>query len=100
MHYILAFAVHSNRSLDDRLKELDALYLGETNKYDGLKIVAFRHLQEAWEHPPYAYVDGSNQWREADDDGYESSWRHEWMKAALDMATDYLTVIVYADCHR
>jgi hypothetical protein len=101
MHFGLAFAVPPDKSLDQRLKELDALFFGETNKYDGLRIMDFKVVVKAWEEPPYAYVDENNEWHELEEDsGRDGLWRGLWMKAVLTMAQTWQEVIVYADCHR
>ena len=106
MHFGLAFAVPPNKSLMEREKEIDALFSGETNKYDGLRVMTFKDLHDAWEEPPYAYVDENNEWHEVDpegttgESGRDGAWRAKWIRAALSMSEGWQAVFVYADCHR
>ena len=101
MHFILAFHVPPDKSLDQRELEIVKLFGGEQGRFDSFQPIAYRHLvgDHAWEHPPYAYVDHEDRWYE--NGPVLPGWSHDWGKAVLLMTTGASdSIIVYADCHR
>ena len=101
IHYLLAFHIPPDKSLIQREHELDQVFQGELNKYDGLREVDFCHVMAERLHfkPPYAFVDENDTWHEKIEGQTDHDWQGEWIKTLFGKEF-FNSIIVYADCHR
>lgn len=88
MHYILAFPLSPEKSLNQTIKELDSQFFGETKEYDSLRIVGSRMFMgdHVWEHPPFAFINSEGKWEERPPKD-EDAWRSRW-KPCLEICPD------------